>query len=241
MSAARLKRLPVLAVALLAVALLGAGDEPTTRPTDKPDSPASNLDYWLDQAEPVEEDAEPEAGPTSRPTTRPAGPPDDVERPGACPGINALPGVVKLSDGRVLAGWVMTTPLTPWLVYVDGEGLWRRVPPAAALGIEAVVVKEQLELRWRWKGMGEPERVYTGKRYPFRRLKWQFNLADGSTITGTVKGQPLWVRCGDEKHGPFVLHERQKGEDDQALDDLVYVEHVILSRRAMGAALSEGD
>ncbi|MFW6133872.1 MAG: hypothetical protein ACOC8F_08250 [Planctomycetota bacterium] len=204
--------------------------DPSTRPGG---AAGGNLEYWLERATPATAPAD---GAADAPASRPADDEPDA-KPGPCPGLNALPGVVELSNGHRLAGWVTTTAGKPWEVFVDSARRWRRVPPAAALSIEAVVVAEEMTLRWRWKGMGEPERVYTGKRYPTRRLEWRFRLADGSALTGTVKGQPLWVRCGRERHGPFVLQERMAGEDGQSLNDLVYVKRVVISRRAMRAVL----
>jgi hypothetical protein len=90
-----------------------------------------------------------------------------------------------------------------------------------------------MKLRWRWKAMGEPEKVYTGKSYPFRRLRWRFRLADGSEITGAVKGQPLWIETSDTIHGPYLLQERARGKDGQSLAALVYVRKVVISRRMM--------
>jgi len=204
--------------ALLAAALPAAAE----------DAPADNLEYWLQQAE---------QAPATAPATQPAG----TSAPAAAhapPRADALPGVVELSDGRLLPGWIFTTVEQPWLVYQADLKLWRRLPMLAVLSIRSVLVEQRMELRWRWKAMGEPEKVYTGQKYPFRRHLWRFRLLDGTEVTGTVKGQPLWVEHAGKRHGPFVLHERHAGEDGQSLTDLVYVRRVIISRRAMDAALA---
>jgi hypothetical protein len=56
-----------------------------------------------------------------------------------------------------------------------------------------------------------------------------------------VKGQPIWVEDAEsgKKSAPLVLHERSKGADGQTLDELVYVERVVISRRLMDAVLAE--
>lgn len=149
-----------------------------------------------------------------------------------------LPGIVELSDGRVLAGKIHTTPEKPFSVYVKAEKRWRRVPLPAAMSITAVVVEEKMELQWRWKGMGEPEKIYTGKSYPTRRLEWKFRLADDSCITGTVKGQPVWVVSNGKTHGPFILHERSKGKTGRQLKDLVYIKRIIVSKTLMEKVLA---
>jgi hypothetical protein len=147
--------------------------------------------------------------------------------------LNALPGAVELSDGRTIAGWIVTTPDEPWAVWVETEKRWRRIPPAAVLQVTAEVIAERMELQWRWKAMGEPEKVYTGKRYPFRRFEWTFRLADGSEIRGVVKGQPLWLEVDGKRQGPWLLQERSKGEVGQSLKEHVYLKRAVISRRAM--------
>jgi len=199
---------------------------PPVKPPAKPTRPKSNLDLWLG-----EDAGKPGDKTKARAGTNPFGKTLSTTRP------DALPGVVELSDGRLLAGGLYTTVEKPWVVFVRSEERWRRVPFITALSITAVVVSEKMELRWRWKAMGEPEKVYTGKKYPTRRFLWTFRLLDGSTLTGAVKGQPLWVEHAGKRHGPFVLHERSRGADGQSLKDLVYVKRVIVSRRMMTAVL----
>ena len=194
--------------------------------------PASNLDYWLNQARPVEpkgEAPEPPAEPTS-----PFGEGKDAfRRP------DALPGVIELSNGKQLPGGVYTTVEKPWIVWSEATKSWRRIPFIALLSITAVVEEERVELRWRWKGMGEPEKVYTGEKYPLRRLHWRFKLIDGSVVEGSTKGQPVWVEFHEKAYGPWVLHERMKGNDGQTLEDLVYVKKVVVSRKMMDAVVAD--
>ncbi|MCY2930862.1 MAG: hypothetical protein NTV86_15500, partial [Planctomycetota bacterium] len=138
--------------------------------------PADDLDYWLGQAKPVQ--------------TRPA--PAAAAEPARGPAReDALPGVIELSDGSVTAGWLYTTREKNLEVYQENLKQWRQVPLLTVLSIQAVVKEETMELRWRWKGMGEVEKEYTGAKYPFRRLEWRFKLIDGTTVEGAVKGQPL--------------------------------------------------
>ena len=227
------RRVTILGGAILAVAgaYCAASDKPPVKapkPSTKPAGPKSNLDLWLT------EDAgkkESKTGDAARAGASPFGGALSTSRP------DALPGVVELSDGRILAGGLYTTVEKPWVVFVQKEARWRRVPFITALSVTAVVVSEKTELRWRWKAMGEPEKVYTGKTYPTRRFLWTFRLLDGSTLTGAVKGQPLWVEHDGKRQGPFVLHERSRGADGQSLKDLVYVKRIIVSRRLMTAVL----
>ena len=189
-----------------------------------------NLDYWLKHA-------------TSKPATKPAKTGDNPATPAATPPAattrpsrpDELPGAVELSDGKTLAGYLYTTAEKDWEVYVEEEKVFHRVPFIAVLSLTANVVEEGMELEWRWKEMGTPERVYTGRSYPTRRLTWTLKLIDGTSITGAIKGQPLWVEGVSSKFGPIILSERTKGEMGQKLSDLVTVKKLVVSRRMMDA------
>lgn len=191
---------------------------------------AGDMDDWL--AEPP-----PARAPTPPPSTQPAESPLDTRENFRRP--DAVPGVLVLSDGRMLPGHLYTTRGAAWNVYVEEQKLWRRVPFEALLSISAVVTEEKMEQKWRWKSMGTPERVYTGESYPTRRMLWRFRLADGSEIVGAVKGQPVSVALGQTVAGPFVLHERQAGPPGQTLDQLLYVRKVIVSARALREVLAQ--
>ena len=183
--------------------------------------PADDLDYWLGQARPAG------TRPADAAATEPARGPARED---------ALPGVIELSDGSVTPGWLYTTREKNLEVYQEGLKQWRQVPLLAVLSIQAVVKEETMELRWRWKGMGEVEKEYTGAKYPCRRLEWLVKLIDGTTVEGSIKGQPLTIQPAEG--GPrrtHVLHERQKGDDGQGLGDLVYLHRAIVSRRLMEA------
>jgi hypothetical protein len=228
----------LVSLVILGVALaFGAGAAEPKKPAPAPaaSEPASNLDYWLNQAKPAaatqpggEAGKEPAAG--GSPLSAGAG---EFFRD------DALPGVIELSNGKCLPGGVYTTREKPWIVWSEDTKSWRRIPFLTLLSIAAVVEEERMELEWRWKGMGEPEKVFTGKKYPMRRLHWKFRLIDGSYVEGATKGQPVSVEFRGKHYGPFVLHERMKGELDQTQTDLVYVKRVIISRKMMDAVIQD--
>jgi len=190
-----------------------------------------NLDFWLNQA-------------TTAPSSRPA---DNPVKSGTNPFSgkdrpfrpDAVPGVIELSDGAQLPGWLYTTRDKPWVMFDPKLERWRQIPFITVLSITAVVTEEKYVLQWRWKGMGEPEKVFTGRKYPYRRFLWKFSLIDGTTVTGTVKGQPIWVRWDRKTTGPMVLHERDKGKLDLKLEDVKYVRKVVVSTKMRDAVLED--
>ena len=221
-------KLSVLALVIGLILASGVSSQPdkTTSKPAPPTKPASNLDYWLNRPPTL-----PTTTTSQSSSVNPFGKSDRFSR------SDALPGVVVLSDGKILPGGVFTTRDKDWEVWSALHKRWRHIPPIVVLSIRAVVVEEGMEKEWRWKEMGRNERVFTGRAKPTRRLLWRFHLIDDSYITGAVKGQPLWVESAGKRHGPFVLHERTKGKLDQTLDDLIYVKQVVISRRAMEEVL----
>ena len=218
---------------LLSAAAVCAAEAPKKKDAAKPTAkkkPASNLDLWLS------EDPKTPAKTPAKNVDPLKGGRNPFQRKLAFRRGDALPGVLELSDGKQMPGGLYTTREKDWEVYVAAEKRWRRVPFIAVLSITAVVLEEKMVQRWRWKGMGEPERVYTGKEYPFRRFEWKLYLIDGSTITGAIKGQPLWVEQlapQRGRDGPFLVQERFTGPEGKKLEDYPYIKKVVISRTMM--------
>lgn len=221
----------IIIAALVTVKLSPNSVRGETEPATQKKKPVSNLDFWLNQA-------------TTAPASRPA---DAVTKPASNPFSNknrsfrpdAVPGVIEISSGKQLPGWLYTTRDKPWVVFDPVLERWRQIPFITVLSITAVVTEEKYELQWRWKGMGEPEKVFTGKKFPYRRFLWEFRLIDGSIVKGAVKGQPIWVRWDKKTAGPLVLHERDKGKIDVKLEDLYYVKKIVVSTKMRDAVLAD--
>jgi hypothetical protein len=241
-------------VCILVLSLLSATAAEAAPPADgnRPSAassatqPASDLDYWLSRARPVEPNA---PGATAQPGSEAhgsaaGGAPSASANPFRSSGLpfrrgDALPGVIELSDGNQLPGGLYTTVEKPWIVWSEATKSWRRVDFLTLLSVEAVVEEERMELDWRWKGMGEPEKVYTGKKYPMRRMHWRFKLIDGSVVEGSTKGQPVFVELAGKVSGPFILGERMKGQDGQTLEELLYVRKIVVSRGMMDLVIAD--
>ncbi|MDP6044922.1 MAG: hypothetical protein QGH94_03355 [Phycisphaerae bacterium] len=216
------------AIVIIAVLATSGPGRQTARGEKKK---ASNLDFWLSRAT---------TSPASQPADKTPGDAGDPlggkNRPFR---PDAVPGVIEMSSGKQLPGWLYTTRDKPWVVFDPATDRWRQIPFITVLSITAVVTEEKYMLQWRWKGMGEPEKVFTGKKFPYRRFLWQFRLIDGTTIRGAVKGQPVWVRHDGKATGPMVLHERDKGKIDVKLEDVHYVKKIVVSTRMRDAVLAD--
>jgi len=211
-----LLRASCLIVASACLAVAAAGPPAATQP-----AAPSNLDYWLDRAT---------TAPASQPTAQAADP--FAATSGKFSRPDALPGAVQMASGKLEAGGIYTTAGKDLKVWVDASNRWRHVPMVIILGIRAVIVSEGYEDEWRWKQGGSDEKVYTGRKRPVRRLQWRIDLADGTALTGEIKGQPVWVEQ-NAKRTLHLLGARTKGDWGQGLRQLDYPAHIVFSRREM--------
>ncbi len=151
---------------------------------------------------------------------------------------DAVPGYAELSSGLKVPGHIYTTRAKRLKVYNLERQIYEYVPVPALESIEAVVEWARMDNQWRFKEAGSTEKVYTGKSYPVRMLKWRLTLRNGHEIVGHILGQPLYVEHNGKRER-FVLHKRQKGPLGDTLDDLVYVREVVFGPDAYNEAVTE--
>jgi len=151
---------------------------------------------------------------------------------------DAVPGYLELSNGLKVPGHVYTTRGKRLKIFNLDRQVYEYVPVPACKTIEAVVEWARIEKQWRFKEAGDPEKIYTGKTYPVRKLAWRLTLRNGHRITGHILGQPLYVEHNGKRER-FILHDRDKGPLGASLDDLVYIRRVAFGPKAYNAAVDE--
>ena len=166
------------------------------------------------------------------------GPPSPFERGEILARRDAVPGYIELSSGRKIPGKICTTRGRRLKIFNLQREAYEFVPVPAIEHIEAVVEWERTEREWRFKEAGNPEKVYSGREYPARKLAWRLTLRNGHQITGHILGQPLYVaREGDPER--WILHDRQKGDVGATLAGLLYIRRVEFGLKAFTAAVKE--
>jgi len=151
---------------------------------------------------------------------------------------DAVPGYVELSSGVKVPGKIYTTRAKRLKIYNLRREMYEYVPVPALMRIEAAVEWERMEREWRFKEAGNPEKIYSGREYPARKVAYTLTLRNGHTIYGHILGQPLYVEDGGAavRH---ILHDRGKGRMGETLADLVYVRRVEFGPEAYEAAVRE--
>jgi hypothetical protein len=166
------------------------------------------------------------------------GPPSPFERGDVLARRDAVPGFIELSSGRKVPGKICTTRGRRLKVFNLDRQAYEFVPVPALERIEAVVEWERIEREWRFKEAGNPEKVYSGREYPARKIAWRLTLRNGHVITGHILGQPLYVaREGEPER--WILHDRQKGDVGTTLEALLYIRRVEFGLKAFTAAVKE--
>ncbi len=187
----------------------------------------------LAAGEPDIQFADPEEPAPESPTTSPFG-----RAAGGPSRSDAVPGCVELSTGAKVPGYLYTTRGKRLKIFNLKREVYEYVPVPACQTIEAVVEWQRMQKQWRFKEAGDPEKVYTGKAYPVRKMAWRLTLRNGHRITGHILGQPLYIEHGGKRRR-FILHDRDKGPLGATLDDLVYVRRAAFGPRAYHEALDE--
>jgi hypothetical protein len=189
--------------------------DPATAPTTTGSSSDMLMD-WLTSRGPT---TVPTGAPATKPATTQAANPFLAEL--SKEGAN---GVITLSDGRRISGYITTTAEQPLRVWDEPNKQNHDLPLMTILTLKAKVVSEGEEAEWNFEKGGSDVKIYTGKSYPTRETQYEVTLTNGQSVTGAIAA-PLYIKTakGNEL---FILHTKDKGKVGQTVDELVYVKSV---------------
>jgi hypothetical protein len=151
---------------------------------------------------------------------------------------DAVPGYIQLSTDLKVPGYIYTTRAARLKVYNLDREVWEFVPVPALKSIDATLEWERMDKEWRFKEAGNPEKVYSGREYPVRKVQYVLTLLNDYKIRGHILGQPLYV-ARDDKADRFLLNDRSKGAMGETLPSLKYIKHVELGPEAYNLAVEE--
>jgi len=151
---------------------------------------------------------------------------------------DAVPGYVELSTGLKVPGRIYTTRAARVKVYNLQREIYEFVPVPALKSIETAIEWERMDKEWRFKEAGNPEKVYSGREYPVRKVAYTLVLRNDHRITGHILGAPLYAEHNG-KVERFILHDRDKGPMGSTLQDLHYVRRVEFGAEAYNRAVAE--
>jgi len=153
--------------------------------------------------------------------------------------LDAQPGCVELSDGKVYVGMTHLTRDARLKIYDDTLKRQREIPLGVVERIDCEVRREWMEKEWRFKELTADEKLVTGQEYPVREYVHAITLRDGRKIKGPLAAL-VYLRpeasASDrtsDKPRRFVLHKRDKGKPGTDLKSLVYVRSIRLGKKAM--------
>ena len=135
---------------------------------------------------------------------------------------------IKLNNGSTLTGNLTTTATKPLRVWVEQEHAYHDIPLDTIATIQATVLWERDEKEFHYIASGSDLKEFTGRTYPARETAYTITLKDGDVVSGGVVA-PLYVELPDGQQKTLVLHKRDKGQPNQKLADLLYVEKVTIT------------
>jgi hypothetical protein len=177
-----------------------------------------------------------QAGQAAKPAEKPASNPFGTA--GGFARQDAVPGYIELSSGLKVPGHIFTTRATRLKIYNLDREVYEYVPVPALRSIDTQIEWERMDKEWRFKEAGNPEKVYSGREYPVRKVCYVLTLLNDHKIRGHILGQPLYAAHND-KADRFLLHDRDKGAMGQTLADIPYIKHVELGPEAYNQAVDE--
>ena len=71
-------------------------------------------------------------------------------------------------------------------------------------------------------------KLYTGHAYPWKKYVTTVTLLDGDKLTGHMSGL-VYIQT-DKETRKFIIHDKDKGEIDKKLKDIVYVKKIELTK-----------
>jgi len=151
---------------------------------------------------------------------------------------DGVPGYIELSNGLKVPGYIYTTRAKRLKIFNLKREMYEYVPVPALKRIETIIEWERVDPEWRFKEAGNPEKVYTGRKYPVRMHGWRLTLRNDHVIEGHILGQPLYVEHNGKAEA-FILHKRDKGPIGTDLKDLIYIKRVEFDAGAYNQAVDE--
>ena len=108
------------------------------------------------------------------------------------------------------------------------------IDPEEIARIAVSVEEESMQQAWMFKEDGNAEKIMLPWKYPIRKLLTDVTLTTGQSVHGHVVC-PFFLEDDQDSHRYFLVKD-QKGEKNQAFEDLTYVKEVVLPNRKVGDA-----
>jgi len=154
---------------------------------------------------------------------------------------DAVPGTIHMSDGTRFEGMVYLTSGRRLRLF-DAK-LQEYVDCSLSQLREMTInVKEaQIEKEWRFKEMGNDEKVYTGKSYARKDFDATLVYRDGTSRKLEIaRGMPVYCIQKDGVRKTVLLQPFLRGEVGSTLDDLVHATRIVLEAKADDAGAPSG-
>lgn len=140
--------------------------------------------------------------------------------------------VVTLSNGERHEGAFSLTEGRSLEIFDVQKSKRLRIEPGEIARVSVTVEEERLEQAWMFKEESDHTKLKLTWKYPLRKLVTEVTLVSGEAVRGRTTAVFYLEREDGRKR--FLLVADQKGEKNQALQDLLYVKEIVLPGRKVG-------
>ena len=142
----------------------------------------------------------------------------------------AVRGVIYMSDGKAYEGMVYTTPGHRMPLFDPKFNEYVNCSLKLLKEIRIKVVEKRVEKEWRFKEMGNDEKVFTGKTYPRKDFGAVIVFKSGREKKANIaRGFPIYCIMKDGKRKRVLVQPHIQGAVGQTLKDVVHPAKIDLS------------
>ena len=151
---------------------------------------------------------------------------------------DGIPGSVKWSDGRTLAGAISLASGKELRLFTDSTQV--SLPLTEIKEIQFKPEKEEMFEGFYFPNAGQATQAKTGEIYPVRYLKTEITLANGKIVTGHLFTTTFYVETDDATEKVVVM-AKQTGANGQKLTDVIYPTLIHFDGGASSAGFAQID
>ena len=148
----------------------------------------------------------------------------------------AVQGVACMSDGKKYVGMLHLTPGRRLRLFDAKNDEYVDYSLKQLKELKVNVTKSWIEKEWRFKEMGNDQKVYTGKSYARKNFNVTLTFLSGRVTTLEIaRGMPIYCRPKDgKKRKQLLLQPYKNGEQGSTLADVVHIDRLVMGEEKPG-------
>jgi len=143
----------------------------------------------------------------------------------------AVEGVIHMSDGTKYEGQIYLTPGRRLRLFDPKYKEYVDCSLAQLKELKVRVTERRVEKEWRFKAMGNDEKVYTGRTYARKDFAATLIYKSGrKKALNIARGMPIYCRLKNGERKTVLLQPFKQGEIGTTLDDIVHPDRIVFGK-----------